>query len=80
MNDIHGKEYKLDHYRRPYIHTKITSWSSDNWNPSGVELTLTKEGIAVAGWYDSMVGIQGFKLSWEQFEEIKQLAFQKKSP
>ena len=71
MSDIHGGSYKVNHLRRPYVRTEITSWDKDYPRNSGVEVTVMRDGIGFAGWYDSFIGIEGFRLTWEQFDEIR---------
>ncbi len=69
MNDIAGLSAKAERKRRPYIHTKIEAVSPDGWyHNSGVELVLSKNGIECYGFYDSFVGIQGFRMTWAEFD------------
>ena len=38
---------------------------------SGVQLTITRKGVEVFGWYDHIVGIEGGYLPWEQFDQLR---------
>lgn len=38
---------------------------------SGVDVTVTKEGIYVGGWYDSFVGIEGRLIPWAEIDEAR---------
>ena len=67
-NYIAGLKAKATRKRRPYIHTEIEADHSSNYHNSGVELVLTKEGIECYGCYDSFVGIQGFRMTWAEFD------------
>ena len=48
-------------------------WSpeDDTWRNSGVEVTLTRQGVRMSGFYDSMVGIEGRFISWAEFDEAR---------
>ena len=71
MSDIHAGSFKVVHLRRPYVHTEVTNWDKEYPRSSGVQLSITRDGIDFAGWYDSFVGIEGFRLSWEDFDELR---------
>lgn len=45
--------------------------STGEWRSSGVEVWLDRYGISLAGWYDSMVGIEGFRLTWAEFDRLR---------
>ncbi len=76
MNDIYdGGEgaYKIEFFRHPYVHTTVKTFYPDGWNPNGVELTIDRAGIGISGWFDSMVGLPGFRLTWEQLDQLRKL-------
>ena len=67
-NAIAGLAAKADRKRRPVVHTIITRDMPGDWGHSGVELVLTRDGIECSGFYDSGVGIQGFRMTWAEFD------------
>lgn len=70
-NDIAGLKAKTEHKRRPVVHTKIIADTGRDYVNSGVELVLTKHGIECYGFYDSFVGIQGFRMTWDEFDAAR---------
>ncbi len=40
---------------------------------SGVGVTVTRKGIEVYGWYDSIVGMEPVILSWDELDNAKAL-------
>ena len=70
MSDIAGRKAVVERKRRPSVHTAITREPYDpHWHDSsGVELILTRAGVEVFGFYDSMVGIEGFRMTWAEFD------------
>lgn len=40
-------------------------------NRSGVDARIFPDGVYISGWYDSMVGIEGGFITWEELEEIR---------
>ena len=38
---------------------------------SGLRLVATPQGLEVTGWYDSIVGIPGFVVSWEAIDQAR---------
>lgn len=67
-NDVAGLKAKAERRRRPSVHTKIVADTGRDYINSGVELVLTKGGIECYGFYDSFVGIQGFRMTWAEFD------------
>lgn len=47
----------------------MSDWSVGEY--SGVDLTSSSNGIWIAGWYDSFVGIEGGFISWEELDTIR---------
>lgn len=37
----------------------------------GIDLVVTRAGIEVSGHYDSIVGLEGGSLSWDELEQIR---------
>jgi len=35
---------------------------------SGIDVRKQKDGIIIGGWYDTMVGIQGIFVSWDELQ------------
>lgn len=57
--------YRVERKRRPFIHTKIDrNVRLGDYYSSGIELTLTREGVAVFGYFDTMCGIEGYTIPW----------------
>ena len=54
-----------------WVHT-FYSPEADDWCSSGVELTLTRRGVYISGWYDSMVGIESRRVSWSEFDAARE--------
>lgn len=46
---------------------------------SGLQLDLTRKGIYLSGWYDSMVGIEGVLIPWEDFDRLREQVFRRGS-
>ncbi len=70
-NDIAGLPAKAARKRRPSVYTKIEADHGEGihaYHNSGVELVLTRDGIECFGFYDTFVGIQGFRMSWAEFD------------
>jgi hypothetical protein len=42
------------------------------WVSSGVELLLTRQGLHLSGWYDSMVGIEERFITWDEFDSARE--------
>lgn len=38
---------------------------------SGIDLTFSKHGVDISGFYDSMVGLEGGFIPWDELETIK---------
>lgn len=38
---------------------------------SGIDVRAYRDGLAISGWYDTHVGIEGTFLTWEQIEELR---------
>jgi hypothetical protein len=53
---------------------------SPEWSNSGIDITFTRKAIYVDGWYDSIAGIEGGVITWEQIDEIRERIFAKNSP
>ena len=54
-------------YEARYEYGIRPGWDDDR--RSGIDLTLTRRGIEVGGFYDSMVGLQGGFISWEDVDK-----------
>lgn len=67
-NDIAGYAAKAERKRRPVVHTKVVADTGRDYINSGVELVLTRDGVECYGFYDTFVGIQGFRISWAEFD------------
>lgn len=37
----------------------------------GIDLVITRAGIEVSGHYDSIVGLEGGSLSWDELEQVR---------
>lgn len=38
---------------------------------SGISVRAYRNGLWISGWYDSMVGIEGFLLPWETIDALR---------
>ena len=54
-----------------WVHEFVSPHPTPEWCHSGVELVLTRQGIELSGWYDSMVGIEGRFITWEEFDKAR---------
>ena len=54
-----------------WVHEFMSPHQTPEWRHSGVELVLTRQGIELSGWYDSMVGIEGRFITWEEFDKAR---------
>lgn len=48
------------------------------YDREGVDLRAYPDGLYIGGWYDSMVGIEGGLVTWEQIEELRRKARRRK--
>jgi hypothetical protein len=60
-------EYTVDHKKNP----RETELYPAEGRHSAVRLSLTRHGVVVDGYYDSFVGIEGFFVSWEEFDKLR---------
>ena len=44
---------------------------------SGCDATVTRRGLRVGGFYDSMVGIEGRLIPWDELDEARRLVMSK---
>lgn len=44
---------------------------STPWGGSGIEVVLTRKGVEITGWYDSMVGLPSGSLTWAEFDRLR---------
>ena len=69
-------EMEIVRKRRPRVHTTIRIkpeiYGGRPYMPSGTELTLTRQGIEVFGWFDQYVGIESWFMSWEEFDRERE--------
>ena len=70
-------DYTIDKRRRPRVEARIEStdphYSWRNFEPpSGIQVTIARDGLHLFGWYDSMVGIEGYTIPWEEFDELRE--------
>lgn len=49
-------------------------YSNDQSNSSGVDARAYPDGLFIAGWYDSFVGIQGGFLTWDEIDALRKKA------
>jgi len=70
-------EYKITkNTNRP--RRKIEIYPNTNfYHSDAVSLTLTRAGIEVSGYYDSIVGISGFSISWSELDELRAQVLEK---
>jgi len=72
-DDSPGEEYERKKYkvtRKPGQPLRIDS--DNGWGNSGVTLIYTKsrDEIDISGWYDGMVGIEGFTITGNELKQI----------
>lgn len=68
MNYPTTEDIEVRRVRRPAVETTLSlskKWGVFN---SGVEVSITRSGVLVTGYYDSFVGIQSFLIPWEMFD------------
>ena len=46
---------------------------------SGVDVWAHKDGIFIAGWYDTFVGIEGGFVTWGELDELRRKAKRRKA-
>lgn len=45
---------------------------SPDYASSGIEITLTRLGIEIGGWYDSFVGLEPGFIDWKTFDRYRE--------
>jgi len=58
--------------RRQRPRKQITVSTSESNYGSGVDITVSRSGISVSAFYDSIVGISGFSVTWEELADLRQ--------
>lgn len=49
----------------------VVTTNASEWKSSDIELTFTRRGLEIAGYYDSFVGLEGGFLTWAEVDEIR---------
>ena len=69
--------YSVTKKRRPRVETKIESHDAQNYGwrggepSSGIQVTIARDGLHLFGWYDTMVGIEGYTVPWAEFDALR---------
>lgn len=68
-----ASSYEVNERRKPRVECQITRapYMAGFPNRAGVEVTLTRKGVEVSGWYDTWGHIEGFSLTWEEFDALR---------
>lgn len=77
MAETETRSYSIQKRRRPRVEVRLESrdaaYSWRNFEPrSGIQVTISRDGLKVFGWYDSMVGIEGYTIPWDEFDELRE--------
>jgi hypothetical protein len=53
-------------------------FENPNNSHAGVSLTVTRGGVEVSGWYDSICGMDGVYVPWDKLDEARKDVFARK--